>query len=274
MIGALARGGVILDNPEFTRAAVRAASFIRERLYDPKTKKLQRRYRQEDSGLGGQLDDYAFVTAGLLELYQVVQEPEWLQWAMDLTDSQLELFWDKKEGGFFDSLQDSSVVVRMKGDYDGAEPAANSIAAENLVRLGRLTDKSDWLELAEKTINSFSPQINNYPQALVLMLSVRQELAAKPRQVVIAGRRGAGDTRAMTAEVFRSYDPGRMLLLADGAENQQFLGRFLPFIRTAAMQDNKATAYVCEDFTCQLPVTTVEELRKALAGKQEVLPEG
>ena len=266
MIGALARGGAILDDPELTDAAGKAASFIQKNLFDSETKKLQRRYRQGESGLSGQLDDYAFLVAGLIDLYQVVQEPQWLQWAIDLTTSQIDLFWDEKEGGFFDSLQDPTVVVRMKGDYDGAEPAANSIAAENLVRLGRLTDNKKWLELAELTINSFSPQINTYPQALVRMLSVRRELLEKPRQVVIAGRRGADDTNTMMAAVSGSYDPGRMVLLADGDENQQFLGGFLPFIRTVAMQDNHATGHVCRDFTCQLPVTSPEDLRRELAG--------
>jgi uncharacterized protein YyaL (SSP411 family) len=267
MIAALARGGAVLDTPDFTSAAVEAASFIRQKLYDPETKKLQRRYRQGESGLAGQLDDYAFLTAGLIELYQVVQEPEWLQLAMDLTTSQIALFWDAEGSGFFDSLADPSVVVRMKGDYDGAEPAANSIAAQNLVRLGRLTENKQWLELAEKTINSFSSQINTYPQALVQMLSVRRELLEKPRQVVIAGRRGAEDTRAMTGAVFSDYDPGRMLLLADGAENQQFLAKFLPFIQTVTMQDNRAAGYVCRNFTCQMPVTTVQALQLELKGR-------
>ena len=270
MIGALARGGAILQEPEFTKAAVQTASFIRVKLYDPQTKKLQRRYRQGQSGLAGQLDDYAYLTAGLIELYQVVQEPEWLQWAIDLTRSQTKLFADSGTDGFFDSLQDPTVVVRMKGDYDGAEPAANSIAAQNLVRLGRLTGKNKWLALAEKTINSFSSQINTYPQALARMLDVRRELSEKPRQVVIAGRRGAEDTRAMMDAVFSVYDPGRMLLLADGAENQKFSGKMLPFIRTAVMQKNTVTAYVCKDFTCQLPVTTVEELQVEL-GKESTL---
>jgi uncharacterized protein YyaL (SSP411 family) len=166
----------------------------------------------------------------------------------------------------------------MKGDYDGAEPAANSIAAENLVRLGRLTDNKEWLQLAEKTINSFSAQLNAYPQALFRMLTVRRELQEKPRQVVIAGKRGAGDTEAMMATVFSVYDPGRIVLLADGAGNQQFLGKLLPFIRTVTRQENHATGYVCKDFTCQLPVITPDALLKELAGgqstrKQNVTPQ-
>ncbi len=264
MIGALARGGAILRDPELTDAARTAASFIRNTLYDPAEKTLQRRYRQGESGLAGQLDDYAFLVAGLLELYEVVQEPQWLQWAVDLTSSQNRLFWDKKGGGFFDSLADPSIVVRMKGDYDGAEPAANSIAAANLVRLGRLTGNNEWLQLAEKTVNSFSAQLNSYPQALVRLLDVRQSLQEKPRQVVIAGKPGAKDTEKMMAVVFSSYDPDRLLLLADGGDNQQLLAGFLPFIRTVAMEENKATAYVCKDFTCQLPITDPALLAKEL----------
>ncbi len=268
MIGALARGGAVLHDTELIRAAGKAAAFIRENLYDQETKQLQRRYRQGESGLAGQLDDYAFLTSGLIDLYQVEQDPKWLEWALELTTTQIRLFWDAKGDGFFDSLQDPTLVIRMKNDYDGAEPAANSIAAENLVRLGRLTDNKEWLQLAEKTINSFSAQINGYPQALVRMLTVRRELQEKPRQVVIAGRREAEDTQALMEAVFSVYDPGRMILLADGGDNQQYTGRFLPFIQTVAMQHNQATGYVCKDFTCQLPMTEPDALRAELAGEQ------
>ena len=265
MISALARGGAILGQPELTNAARTAATFIREKLYNPTDKTLMRRYRQGDSGLGGQLDDYAFLVAGLLDLYEVLQEPQWLQWAIELTKTQNRLFWDAKGDGFFDSLADPRIGVRMKGDYDGAEPAANSIAAANLVRLARLTDNKEWLQLAEKTINSFSSQLNSYPMALVRLLEAQQELQEKPRQVVIAGRPGAEDTEEMLQTVFSSYNPGQTLLLADNGDNQQFLSNFLPFIRTVAMQDNKATAYICRDYTCQLPITDPALLAEELA---------
>ena len=169
-------------------------------------------------------------------------------------------------------------MVRMKGDYDGAEPAPNSVAAENLVRLGRLTDNDHWLQLARQDVQAFASQINNYPQALVRMLDVQRELAAKPKQVVIAGRRGAPDTRAMEEVVWKSYDPGRLVLLADGADNQQMLAGFLPFIRTAARENGLATAYLCENFTCRLPVTSAPALARELGmaaadgeGKAEIV---
>ena len=100
------------------------------------------------------------------------------------------------------------------------------------------------------------------------MLSVRRQLEGKPRQVVVAGRRGAQDTRAMMASVFSSFEPHTILLLADGAENQQYLGRLLPFIRTVTMQDDKATGYLCKDYSCQLPVTEPADLLQQLAGNR------
>jgi len=264
MIGALARAGAILREQEMIDAAKKAALFIRTELYDQASGQLKRRYRDGEAGLSGQLDDYAFLVAGLFELYQVVQEPELLAWALELTGTSIELFWDAQAGGFFDSVPDAKVPVRMKGDYDGAEPAANSIAAMNLLRLGQLTSNSDWLQKAEKTLDAFSSQINTYPPALLQMLCVFEQLGDKPEQVVIAGRRGQADTRVMQAAVQKHFNPARVVLLADGAANQKFLAKKLPFMETVAMQDGVATAYVCKDFTCQLPVISVEALEDQL----------
>jgi len=269
MIGALARAGVVLEKPEFSAAARGAATFIHKTLYRKNDNTLMRRYRQGKSGLAGQLDDYSFLVAGLLQLYKLEQNPDWLRWAMELTTTQIKLFKDSKGGGFFDSQQDPSVVVRMKNDYDGAEPAANSIAAENLIRLGRLTDNKEWLALAEKTINSFNAQLNAYPQALVHMISVYRELREKPVQVVVSGKRHKKDTLAMLAEIFSVYNPGLLLELADGSENQQFLGQYLPSIQTVPMQDKRATAYVCRQKTCLPPVTTAKALRALLVSSPE-----
>lgn len=273
MIGALARAGGILEEPRFSAAAREAAEFIRDHLYDHTKKTLLRRYRRGKAGLAGQLDDYSFLVSGLLNLYQFEQKPEWLRWAIDLTSSQIRLFADRKHGGFYDSLDDPTVVVRMKSEYDGAEPAANSVAAENLVRLGRLVEKSEWTDLAEKTIQSFSAQFNNYPQALVYMLTVYRELHTKPVQVVIAGKRDAHDTRALMKVVFGVYSPGSVLLLADSSENQDFLAQYVPSMATVAMQNNKATAYVCKQTTCLPPVTTSKALRELLISQPDPLQE-
>ncbi len=265
MIKALAKGSVVLQDSQLLDAARHAAVFLRTTLYNPRSQTLYRRFCQGEGGIMGQLDDYAFLVAGLLELYQMTQDPQWLQWAMALTETQIDLFWDEQGDGFFDSLPDPLVVVRLKNDYDGAEPAANSLAAANLVRLGRLTDNSQWLDLAGRTIRSFDEQLHQNPQALPVLLAARQELLSAPSLVVVAGRRDAEDTKKILGIVQRSWCPGRFLLLADGGENQEVLGKMLPFVRTASMEDNQAIAYFCRDYTCQLPVVDPEELAEMLA---------
>ena len=266
MIGALARAGAILDDPKMTSASAQAAQFIRSTLYDPATGLLKRRYRDGEAAHTGQLDDYAFLVAGLLDLYQVRQEPQLLSWAMDLTAKSITLFRDDKGGGFFDSVVDERVPIRMKADYDGAEPASNSVAAMNLLRLGRLTGNEDWLALAQKTLDAFSNRINSIPQAVPQMLCAVMLLQEKPEQVVIAGNRDTADTMAMEAEVWRHFNPNRVVLLADGGDNQNMLAKMLPFMQSVTMKDGRATAYVCRDFTCRLPVTSVKDLADRLTG--------
>ncbi|NOQ46297.1 MAG: DUF255 domain-containing protein [Desulfobulbaceae bacterium] len=267
MIGALARGGAILNRPKYIDAAKQAARFIHGKLYDQENGRLYRRYRDGEAGIAGQLDDYAFLAAGLIDLYQVVHEPEWLQWAVALTEQQIKLFRDDRHGGFFDSVADNTIPVRMKGDYDGAEPAANSIAAMNLLKLGMLTGNGEWKEMAVKTIDVFSSRINTYPPALLQMLCVLDQTQEKPRQVVVAGDPDRADTKKMLAAVSKIFDPGRMVLFADGGKNQKFLAQNLDFMKTVSMQNNQATAYVCRDFTCRLPITDVQELKNNLIGK-------
>ncbi len=264
MIGALARAGAILQKQDLVEAAEKAVRFIQTHLHDPESGELKRRYREGAAGLPGQLDDYCFLVSGLLDLYQVAQEPDLLALALDLTETSLRLFWDKKEGGFFDSIPDVNVPVRLKGDYDGAEPAANSIAAMNLLRLGQLTANEDWQQKAAQILRVFSAQINTYPPALLQMLCVWEQVQSKPQQIVIAGNRGRADTLAMLTAVNKQYNPAWIVLLADGGANQKFLAEKLPFLETVGMREGRATAYVCKDFTCQLPVTSVEALQEQL----------
>ncbi|MHB1349498.1 MAG: thioredoxin domain-containing protein [Desulfobulbaceae bacterium] len=264
MIGALARGGVILRDQQLLVAAARAATFVEKHLNDGERQTLKRRYRTGESGLAGQLDDYAFLVAGLLALYQAVHDPRWLRWAITLTESQIRLFYDHSGGGFFDGAGDTALPVRMKGGYDGAEPAGNSIAALNLHLLGTLTANEKWLEMSRATVAAFAATINDQPRALPQMLCAWLQDQEKPRQVVIAGHPGRTDTDDLLAAAGSMYDPGRLVLFADGGTNQQYLSGFLPFLKEVTMQEGRATAYVCQDFTCRLPVTDPAELRAQL----------
>ena len=264
MIGALAKGSKILQDPKLLAAAEQTATFIKDHLYDSAQKNLLRRYRNKESGLAGQLSDYTYLVDGLLDLYQASQEPRWLRWAVDLTERQLELFWNKKGNFFFDSVADPSVRIRMRGAYDGAEPAGNSVAAQNLLRLGQLQNNSEWQRMARRLVESFSKEINRYPVALPHMLTAWQNINTKPSQIIIAGKRGAEDTETLLRIVDSNFSGPRLVLLAEGGENQHYLAKRLPFMETAVPLEGRATAYVCSDFTCKMPVTDPKALQLEL----------
>ena len=260
MITAFAKGYQVTGNTVYLHAAQRSADFILATLREPATGKLLRRFRQGEAGLAAHLDDYAFLVQGLLDLYQAAYDISYLQIALALTEKQLEFFADETAGGFFDTTdQDATLLVRMKNDHDGAEPAANSVAALNLLRLAPFADE-EWRERGAKTIAAFAGQINRYPPAMPLMLAALDFYQAKPAQIIIAGRPEAPDTQAMIRAVHALFLPTTTVLLADGGPGQEFLGRKLPEVAHLAPPDNRACAYVCRDFTCSLPTTEIEEL--------------
>ncbi|MGI9536642.1 MAG: thioredoxin domain-containing protein, partial [Desulfocapsaceae bacterium] len=267
-IGALARGSMVLQDPQLLEEAVQTASFVKQHLYDKGAQTLHRRYRNGEAGLPGQLHDYTYMAAGLLELYQASHDQKWLKWAIELTQKQMELFWNEDGGYFFDSVDDPTLKVRMRAEYDGAEPAGNSVAALNLLRLGQLRNNTQWLEKTRRLIESFSDTINRYPPALPLMLTAWKRLSSKPTQVVIAGTRDGQDTRTLLEVVQKNFDPARLVLLADGEENQAYLAEKLVFLESVKAIDGVATAYVCTDFVCQIPVTDPQSLQRQLGGEQ------
>jgi hypothetical protein len=266
MIGVFARGSRILQNQLFLNAAVQTATFLKENLYDSATNTLLRRYRNQKAGITGQLTDYTYLVAGLLDLYQANHSPQWLRWAANLTARQIELFWNEKEGFFFDSVADPSVMIRIRDKYDGAEPTGNSVAAHNLLRLAQVLNMPEWQQMARRLVESFSEVINHYAPALPLMLSAWQRINDKSSQIVVAGKRGAEDTETLLRVVEGTPKKPDLLLLADGADNQAYLAARLPFLNTVVRLEGKATAYFCSDFTCKMPTTDPAVLQLQLEG--------
>ena len=173
----------------------------------------------------GFADDYAFVIQGLLDLYEASFDVEWLKFAEQLQATQDRLFFDEKNGGYFStSGKDKSVVLRMKDDNDSAEPAASSVSALNLLRLAQIRNDKQLEERGRKTIEAFSPTLSRFPSAMPQMLVALDFSLSKPRQIVIAGKSDAPETKALVAEVHRHFVPNKMLLLADGGEGQKYLG--------------------------------------------------
>jgi len=265
MISAYARAAHVIDEPRYLEIATRAANFVRTKLYDPSGKILYRSYREGRSNIEGFADDYAFVVQGLLDLYEASFDVEWLKLAGDLRATQDRLFFDEKHGGYFSSSgRDESVFVRMKDDNDGAEPAASSVAALNLLRLTQIYDDPKMAERAKKTIDAFSTILSQFPSGMPQMLVAVENSLGKPRQIVIAGKKDSPETKALLKEVHRHFLPNTIVILADGDEGQKYLGEKNQAIRAMSLVEGKPAAYVCENFTCKAPVTDLKQLSDLL----------
>jgi uncharacterized protein len=266
MISAYARAARILDEPRYLEIATRAAKFLRTNLYEEKSKLLYRNYRGGRSDIEGFADDYAFVIQGLLDLYEASFDVEWLKFAVELQETQDRFFFDEKTGGYFStSGKDQSVFLRMKDDNDSAEPAASSVAALNLFRLAQFRDDKQIAERARKTTDTFATTLSHFPSAMPQMLVALDYSLSKPRQIVIAGKKDAPETKTLLREVNTHFLPKTILCLADGAEGQKYLGEQNEAIRAMSPIDGKPAAYVCENFTCKAPVTDPAPLSELLS---------
>jgi hypothetical protein len=251
MISAFAKAAQILDEPRYAGAARRAADFILSRMYEQGT--LLRRYRDGDAAIAGFLDDYAFFAQGLLDLYETEFQKRDLEMAIQLTAKLVELFSDAENGGFFATATgDANLVMRMKDDYDGAEPSGNSIALLNLLRIAHMTGDAKFEKAADDALNGMASRISQQPVAVPQMLVALEYARAAKRQVILAG--DADELRAFLREIRSRFLPHTAVLLADAAPESAAYGKL----------DGQATAYVCENFTCQLPATDLAKLGELL----------
>jgi uncharacterized protein YyaL (SSP411 family) len=223
----------------------------------------------------GFAEDYAYLIQGLLDLYEATFDIRWLQWAGQLQSRMDELFWDADRGGYFNSrAEDRSIIARLKENYDGAEPAPSSVAALNLLRLeamigGHENPDSSGLGHAERAAQcweAFRSQWETAPHSLPQMLCALKFMRWPARAIVIAGDPRADDFRALAAVTHERLGPRHVLLAADQAEGQAWLAERQPHLAEMKTIDGRAAAYVCENLTCQQPVTDLEALRRILWG--------
>jgi uncharacterized protein YyaL (SSP411 family) len=269
MIAACARAArVVSGRPSgatYLAAARRAAEFIRSTLWDEQTSRLKRRYRDGEAAIDAYAEDYAYLIFGLLELFQADSDPAWLRWAMVLQERQDALFWDSAEGAWFSTTgTDPTVLLRLKEDYDGAEPAASSVSVLNLLTMEHLAGKDNGLTKAEQTLSRLGPRIGAAGRVVPMMLAGLSAWHARHVQIVIVGVRGAADAQALLNEAARHYRPFAVTILVEPGAAQQALSELLPFAGSMTLRDGQAAAYVCRDFTCRAPVTTPEALAAEL----------
>jgi uncharacterized protein YyaL (SSP411 family) len=280
MIAAFARAArVLADSPrrgEWRVAATGAATWIQRQLWQPDRRRLLRRFRDGDAAIEGFCEDYAYLVWGLLELFEATGDPRWVEWAIELTSVQTSLFFDERDGGWFSTTgEDESVLLRVKEDYDGAEPAAASVTVRNLLTLGHLVSDPTLVERARRTLERYGPQLGRAVRVMPFMVGNLALWHGGGLQVVIAGAPSDPATRMLEAAAARRYAPWAVTVPIDPeapAGVRAGLTARLPWLAAMTPREGRAAAYVCYDFTCQTPVTDPAELDQqldlALQGKR------
>jgi uncharacterized protein YyaL (SSP411 family) len=264
MISAFAKGAQVLDEPRYLAAAQRATQFVLSKMYDAGSGTLLRRYRDGQAAIHGFLDDYAFLTAALLDLYEADFNPAHIELAMSLGRKMLELFEDPNGAFFSAPAGDGSLILRMKDDYDGAEPSGNSIALLDLLRLAHITDRAVFREAAERTLRAMSPKINSQPIAMPQMLVALDYSESKRREVVLAGHRDNQQTRAFLHSLRARFLPHTITLLIDSDDTRRRLAQFFPASEAMQSIDGQTTAYVCQNYACELPTNQLSKFDELL----------
>jgi hypothetical protein len=256
MLGALARAYAVLGDESVRAAAEKNLAFLQSKLWDAKTATLYHRWRDGERDSVQLLDAYAFMLAGVIELYEATLESAHLDFAIALADAMLARFYDSDAGGFWQSAADApDLILRVKEDYDGAEPSGNSVAALALLKLGAITGRADYREAAEQTLRLFTARMQQFPQAVPFMLLAYDFSREEPKRVVIAGDPSAADTRKLLHAAHSVYQPRKIVLGTAGSVE--------PFAKTLPGKDG-ATVYLCTGTACQPPTKDAATLKLAL----------
>ncbi|MEI7728997.1 MAG: thioredoxin domain-containing protein [Verrucomicrobiota bacterium] len=256
MLGALARAAIVLHEPTWLAAAEKNAAFIRKYLWDEPNRTLHHRWRDGERDEVQLLSAYASQLSGHLGLYEATLQPRHLEFAIQLADGLLKRFHDAEAGGFWQSTGAGELIVRVKEDYDGAEPSGNSVAALALLKLGEITGNPTYTQAAEGTLRLFAERLQRLPQAVPHLLLALDYSLEEPRRIVFAGIGGEVLAEPLFLAAHKVYQPNKVIL-GTGKPVETFA-------QGLKSLDGKPTAYVCTGTACQPPTHVPEQLVKLL----------
>jgi hypothetical protein len=262
-IGAFAEAGRVFGEPSYVQAATRCAEFVLTHLRDERGR-LLRSWRDGVAGRPGFADDYAVMASACLTLYETTFEVRWFEEAVALADELIRLFRDDERGGFFQTGSDAeALVLRPKELYDNATPSGNSVAADVLLRLALFTGDAAYEDAGVSALRLIRDAMAGAPTGFGQALCALDVYVGPSNEVAIIGDPVAPDTQALAAVVTNeAYRPN--IVLAVAAADGEDAARTVPLLRDRVARDGRATAYVCERFTCKLPVTDPASLREQL----------
>ncbi len=259
MISAFTMGYKILRDEKYLNAAKSSATFLKTTMF--RNSSLLHSYRNGKAVLNAYLSDYAFLISALLDIYSLTFEKDWLKWAIDLVDLVNKKFTAADGGYYFAEANQEHLIARSKNPFDNALPSGNSIMVRNLVRLAEMTGEENYRRDALKSLKNFSSHLRQHPQAYSEMLIGLDYVLNPSRQIVIAGKRGDAMVQEMNKLLQTKFLPRTVVVLNDETAATQ---RLLPMVEGKTSLRGATQAYLCENFTCKQPVSTVKELHKLL----------
>jgi len=231
---------------------------------------LIRSYRNAPSNINGFSSDYSFLITALLDLYEGSSNIDYLKFAIELQERMDQLFYDNISGGYFHiDGRDNSLIIKMKDDYDGAEPSENSYTLMNLSRLYNITENNLYKEKAIKTSKFFYNDIANKPFAVPHMAAALTHWLSPSQTVVIAGDPTTPNAKEMIRLILGTYDSFRSIIYAEGKEGQSYLRALnVPYITDENMTlGGKPVVYICKNFNCLPPTNDIETIKSQLENK-------
>ena len=263
MISAMAFAGNALGEKRYVEAAEKAAELLLKKLWDRYRTRLLHVYKDEKAHTDGFLSDYANVVLALLDTYEASQNAKWLLEAETIARAMIERFWDEQDGAFFFTGHgQENLIARSKNAMDNALPSGNSIAILCLLRLAEMTGKEEYREKGMISLRVFSLMMDHVPVGFTQMLSALDFHLAPPKEIVLAGE-SEESVGEMKAAIFGEFIPNKVVLYATNAQREA-LGRFTTIVEGKTAIKGTVTAYVCENYSCRQPVTTVASLKQEL----------
>jgi uncharacterized protein len=261
MLTAFSEAANILGRDDYREIAVRNAEFILKHLR--KDGRLLRTYKSGQSKLNGYLEDYAYVIEGLLALYEATFEVRFFKDARELADTMIAQFWDEADGGFyFTSADHEDLITRTKDFFDNAVPSGNSVAALALLKLFHLTQEQEYQRPAVAILRTIRQAVAKYPSAFGYALRGLDFYLSEPQEIAIAGNPASHEVRAFVEEIYSRFIPNKVVAAREPEDDP--LAESIKLLAARPMVEGKATAYVCRNYTCLAPATTVEELAARL----------
>ena len=259
MLGAISRAAAVLGDEAYLAAAEKNLAFIRSELWDGEKKRLYHRWRDGARDSAQIFDTHAYLLGGIIGLYEVTLNPDHLEFAVAIAGRMIEGFYDPKAGGFFQSSGAKDLIMRLKEDYDGAEPSGNSVAALALLKLAAITGNASYREVADKTLSYFSGRMKTVSVGVPYMLKAADFASREPNRVVIAGDRESEAARSLLRAAHSVYQPHKVVLGTTGPIEE--------FAKTLA-KGEEVQVYLCKGKHCELPTADAGKVRQLLVKKE------